>query len=48
MTPTTRPWRATSARCDRAEAPISRSSAMRRVRPATTVEKVFAVTIDAT
>ena len=48
ITPTTRPWRAISARCDRADAPISRSSAMRRVRPATTVAKVFAVTIEAT
>ena len=37
-----------SDRCDRAEAPMSRISAMRRVRPATTVAKVFAVTIDAT
>ena len=48
MTPTTRPCRAISDRCDRADAPMSRSSAMRRVRPATTVAKVFAVTIDAT
>ena len=32
----------------RAEAPMRRISAMRRVRPATTVAKVFAVTIAAT
>ena len=45
MMPTRRPWRATSARCDLADAPTSRIRAMRRVRPATTVENVFAVTM---
>jgi hypothetical protein len=48
ITPTMRPCRAISPRCDRAEAPMRRIKAMRRVRPATTVAKVFAVTIDAT
>ncbi len=46
--PTTSPWRPTCARCERAVAPIRRSSAMRRVRPAMMVENVFAVTIAAT
>nr|WP_250646239.1 hypothetical protein [Microbacterium ihumii] len=46
--PTTKPWPATSVRCDRAVAPISRISAIRRVRPATIVENVFAVTMAAT
>ncbi len=48
IAPTTRPWRATSARCDRADAPMRRMSAMLRTRPATIVANVLAVTIAAT
>ena len=44
-TPTSSPSRATAPRWARALEPISRSSAMVRVRPATIVAKVLAVTI---
>ncbi len=43
--PTSRPSLAICARCARALDPMRRSRAMSRVRPATTVETVFAVTI---
>ena len=47
-TPTIRPWEATRARCDLADAPIRRSRAIWRDRPATTVANVLAVTMPAT